>query len=104
MTRLSMKQLQKQNVKLKAMQSKLNDMQRMQQERINLMRENRQLSFRLKHGKAVAITDRILNTTARSGIKAFGFIQKYGQRLAAAERKEKSVNRHLNAVAKRKRR
>ena len=59
----TLKQLQKENERLRKMQSKLNEIQKNNEDRTKLLRENKRLARNLKHGKAIRagrITGKIL--------------------------------------------
>lgn len=96
----TLKQLQKQNAKLREAQRKIGELRKLQDERLRLIRENKQLAFQAKYPKAVATSQRIVNTTAKFGVKAFKGIQKYGRRLAEAEKREQARNRVLKKQVK----
>jgi hypothetical protein len=98
----NLKKLQQENAKLRAAQQKLDKIKRLQEERARLLKENKQLSFRVKHGRAVDISQKVAGTTTKFGKSAFRGLQKLGQRLAEAERREKAYNKKLKSAVKQK--
>lgn len=96
----TLKQLQARNKKLRKVQVELNEIEKTNQEIARLTRENKQLAFRAKHPKAAATSRRIVKTTAKFGVKAFKGLQRYGRRLAEAERREQARNRTLKRQVK----
>ena len=99
---VTLKQLRRENERLRKVQTKINQMRRMNEERARLIKENKQLAFRTKHPVAVATTQKFVNTTAKFGTKAWSGIQKWGQRLAEAERREQMRQRKLKSMKKRR--
>ena len=110
---VSLKQLQKENEKLKKMQSKLNEMRRTNEVRKDLLRENKRISRNIKHGKAIGIGTDISKGISKVGKRAgkdllkggkvaFKGLQRYAMFLEQQERKQKSFNRKLKSVKKTK--
>lgn len=109
----TLKELQKENARLRGMQTQLKDMQKNNVDRRNLLKENKKLAREIKFGKAINISKRAQGLTrevgkrsgkvlAKVGIGAFKGLQKYGTFLAEQEREQRSVNTKLKSVKKAK--
>ena len=81
----TIEQLKKENRKLKSLQSNLKDMQKIQQERINLKKENEMLAKQIKSGKSShigkTIGKSVGKTTLKIGKGAFRGLQRYSNYL-----------------------
>ncbi len=109
------KQLQAENLRLKKMQTTINQMQKNNQDRRNLAKKNKMLARNIKFQKSKRLTDKatkIIGTAgiksgkalAKGGVKAFKVLHRYGKFLEEQERKQRSKNRKLKTIKKTKRR
>ncbi len=112
---VTLKQLQAENKRLKQMQVKINEMQKNNDDRTKLAKQNKMLARSIKFQKSKKITDKatkIIGTAgiktgkvlARGGVKAFRGLQRYARFLEEQEKKQKSLKRKLKTVKKTKRR
>lgn len=107
----TLKQLEAENKRLRKMQSKINEIQRNNEARKCLAKQNKTLTNSIKFQKSKSITDkatRIIGTagikTGRVGIKAFRGLQRYARFLEAQKQKQEALNRKLKRTKKSKRR
>lgn len=111
----TIKQLQAENRRLKQMQVKINKMQKDNQDRRILATKNKMLARSIKFQKSKRLTDKatkVIGTAgiksgkalARTGVKAFKLLNRYGKFLEEQERRQKSKNRKLKTIKKSKRR
>lgn len=109
------KQLQAENKRLRKMQVKLNEMQKNNEDRRKLSKQNKTLARNIKFQKSKRLTDKatkVIGTAGiktgkvlkTGGIKAFKGLQRYARFLEEQEKKQKSLNRKLKTVKKSKRR
>jgi hypothetical protein len=109
----TLKQLQAENKRLKQMRSKLNQMEKDNEDRRKLAKLNKKLSNDIKFRKSKKLTDKatkIVGTAgiksgkalSKAGIKAFKGIQRYGKFLEEQERKQRMKNRKLKTVKRTK--
>ncbi len=107
----TLKQLQRENERLKKMQTKLNEIQKNNEDRRSLLKQNKKLSRNLKHGKAIRaarVTGKILSEVGKSGGRglarigtgAFRGLQRYGNFLAEQEKKQRRTNKQLRSAKK----
>ncbi len=112
---LTLKQLQAENLRLKKMQTTINQMQKDNQDRRNLAAKNKKLSRSIKFQKSKRLTDKatkIIGTAgiksgkalSKIGVKAFKGLHRYGRFLEEQEKKQLSKNRKLKTIKKTKRR
>ena len=100
----TLEELKRENERLKNIQSGIRDMQKIQAERIRLMKENKRLARGIKYGKVINTGKRCGST----GVKIFKTLQKWGANLEEAEKRQKRLNKSLksksrvNKVKKRK--
>ena len=110
---VTLKQLQKENQRLKQMQVKINEMQKNNEDRRVLAKQNTILARNIKFQKSKKITDKATKiigtagiktgrTLSKVGIKAFKGVVRYGKFLEDQERKQRSKNRKLKTVKKSK--
>lgn len=109
----TLKQLQAENKRLKQMQVKINEMQKNNEDRRVLAKKNKTLARNIKFQGSKKIVDKatkIVGTAgiksgkalAKGGVKAFKLLHRYGKFLEEQERKQRSVNKKLKSVKKRK--
>ena len=112
---VTLKQIQKENVRLRKMQSKLREIEKNNQDRKKLLLENKQLARRIKFGKQLAVGRKVSRIAgavgkstgrglAKTGKGAFRGLQRYANFLDEQEKKQRSVNRKLKSVKRKKRR
>ena len=102
----TIEQLQRENKRLKAMQENIQEMKKIQEQRMALARENKILSKRLKHGGGSGIGKKIGLSfgkgLAKAGKSTFRGLQKYANFLEEQERKQKLLNKKLKTIKRRK--
>jgi len=112
---VNLKQLQRENQRLRGMQRKLRDIEKNNEDRVKLLRENKMLARNIKFDKSLKIGRRaskiakdvgkpIGRGVVKAGIGAFKGLQRYANFLAEQERRQKSLNRKLKSARKSKRR
>ncbi len=87
------------------MQTKLNEIQKNNEDRRMLFKENKLLAKNIKHGKARKGFSRVASNVGKAtgrglfkvGAGAFKGLQRYGNFLAEQERKQQSINRRLKS-------
>lgn len=111
---VSLKQLQAENARLKKMGVQLRMAQRDNEDRRNLLRENKKLARDIKFGKQFKTATNVARVTkavgkkagkdiAKVGIVAFRGLRRYGRFLQEQERKQKRTNRKLKSAKKTRR-
>lgn len=111
----TLKQLQAENKRLKQMQVKINEMQKNNEDRSKLAKQNKTLARNIKFQKSKKLTDKatkVIGTAgiktgkvlAKGGVKAFRGLQRYAKFLEEQEKKQRSANRKLKTIKKTKRR
>ena len=99
----TLKQLHAENRKLKQMQVKINMMQKDNQDRTMLAKQNRMLARNIKFQKSKRLTDKATKiigaagiktgkVLSKVGVKAFRGLQRYGRFLEEQERKQRIKN------------
>lgn len=107
----SLQELQKENERLRNMQSKLREMQKNNEDRKRLLKENKQISRDIKFGKHIRLGKSVGRGLAQVGKQtgkeflkvgkgAVKGLQAYANFLAAQEMKQRSINRRLRSVKK----
>lgn len=97
------------------MQVKINEMQKNNEDRRKLAKQNKMLSNNIKFQKSKRLTDKatkIIGTAgiksgrllAKGGVKVFKVLKRYGRFLEDQERKQRSKNQKLKTIKKTKRR
>ena len=108
---VTLNQLKKENERLKKAQRKIVQMQRTNDERTELLKQNKRLSREIKHGKAMRVGKAVSRDLAKVGkVTGKGLVktgkgtlkglQRYAIFLAEQERKQKATNRRLKSVKK----
>lgn len=111
----TLKQLEAENKRLKQMQVNINKMQKDNEDRKKLAKQNKMLANNIKFQKSKKITDKatkVIGTAgiktgkvlSKAGVKAFKGLQRYGKFLEEQERKQRNVNKKLKTIKKTKRR
>ena len=111
----TLKQLQAENLRLRKMQTTINQMQKNNQDRRNLAAKNKTLARNIKFQKSKRLTDKatkVIGTAgiksgralAKAGVKTFKVLHRYGRFLEEQERRQKTKNRKLKTIKKTKRR
>lgn len=111
----TIKQLQAENKRLRQMQVKISQMQKDNQDRRNLAKQNKALARDIKFQKSKRLADKatkVIGTAgiksgkalAKTGVKAFKLLNRYGRFLEEQERKQRIKNRKLKTIKKTKRR
>jgi hypothetical protein len=112
---VTLKQLEKENARLKKMGMKLREAENLNKERRRLLKENKKLAREIKFGKATGIGKNVSSAVKSVGKKAgkeifkggkiaFKGLKAYGEYLNEQERKQRSLNRTLRSAKKSKRR
>ncbi len=103
----TLKQLRRENRRLKNVREGLRDIEEIQKQRMNLLRENKQLARNIKGtGKKSGFLLKVGKTfgrgSAKAGKSAFRGLERYANFLQEQERKQKLLNRKLKSVRGRK--
>jgi hypothetical protein len=103
----TLEQLKKENRRLKAMQENLKDMEKIQEQRMALARENKRLASNLKSGGAGKVIKKfgvgLGRGVTKTGRGVFRGLQRYANFLEEQERKQKLLNRKLKTTKKKTR-
>lgn len=108
---VNLNQLKRENVRLRKMQTKLNEVKRNNEDRAKLLRENKRLARDIKFGKSIAVgrkAGKVLSEVGKASGKGlaiagrgvFRGLQRYAKFLAEQEMKQRALNRRLK-VSKR---
>ena len=108
---VTIEELRAENERLRKMQSKLKEIQKNNNDRTKLLRENKILARNIKHGKKIGIAKDIGRGFAkvgkrtgrevlRAGKGAFKGLQRYANFLAEQEAKQRRLNRNLRTTKK----
>ena len=112
---VSISQLKKENDRLKKMQKTLEEARKNNDDRRNLLKENKKLSREIKFGEGIRagkkvgrVAGKVGKATGkglfRVGKAAFSGLNKYARFLEAQERKQRSVNKKLKSSVKTRKR
>ena len=108
---VTLKELQRENKRLREMQNKLDNIKKSNEDRRKLLKENKRLSREIKFGKSIGIArdvGRVAHGVGKSvgrglfrvGKGAVKGLQSYANFLAEQEARQRKVNRKLKTAKK----
>jgi len=101
----TLEELKRENERLRNIQRGINEMRKMQEERVKLVKQNKSLSRNIKYGRTIktgkTVTKKVSRGVATAGRGILKGLQRYGNYIEEQKRKQDMLNKRLK---KRKRR